>query len=451
MIIRNFYDDSLAQASYLVACGATGEAAIIDPLRDIEPYLRMAKKLGLRITAAMETHIHADYLSGTRELSAGTGATMYLSDEGGVDWQYEFANEPKAIRLKDGDVITLGNLSLKAIHTPGHTPEHMAYLLTDHPVSDMPHSLFSGDFLFVGDVGRPDLLERAANMAGTMEKGAGDLYRSLKKLEHLADSLLVWPGHGSGSACGKSLGGSPVSTLGYERATNWALQAKTEAEFVTEVLAGQPEPPRYFREMKLRNKVGPVVLGSIPSVPQVHEPVGVLVDIRSASAIRHGYVPNSIAIPEGMALTTWAGWLLEYDEPVTLIAESQGAVDSAARDFALIGLDSIRGWMEPPASEEQVATVACKFIPENAFILDVRGLSEYRTAHMASSIHIPLGYLAARQGEIPRDRPVFVHCASGMRSLIGASLLRRAGIDNVTEIEGGLSGVAVNCPQLIAV
>ena len=450
MIIRNFYDDSLAQASYLVACGATGEAAIIDPLREIEPYLQAAKKLGLRITVAIETHIHADFLSGTRELSARTGAFMYLSGEGGADWQYDFAGDPKACPLRDGDVVKLGNLSLKAIHTPGHTPEHMAYLLTDHPLSEQPHSLFSGDFVFVGDVGRPDLLERVANFKGTMEKGARDLFHSLQKLNDLSDSLLVWPGHGAGSACGKSLGGSPVTTLGYERATNWALRAASEADFMAEVLAGQPEPPRYFKEMKVRNKLGPVVLGAMPRVPEISEPVGVIVDIRSAAAIRAGYVPDSIAIPAGLALTTWAGWLLEYDEPVTLIAEDQAVADAAARDFALIGLDSIQGWMKAPVSREQVETIACKFIPEEAFVLDVRGLTEYRAAHMASSVHIPLGYLAARQDEIPRDRPIFVHCASGMRSLIGASLLRRAGIENVTEIDGGLSGVAVNCPQLLA-
>ena len=220
MIIRNFYDDKLAQASYLVGCAATGEAIVIDPLRDIQQYLDMAEAQNLRITAVTETHIHADYLSGSRELAAATGARLFLSDEGDDLWKYAYANKSGATLVKDGDVIRIGNLTLKVMHTPGHTPEHISFLLTDHPMSNEPHSLFTGDFVFVGDVGRPDLLERAANFEGTMEAGARTLFRSLRKLDELADSLLIWPGHGAGSACGKALGGSPVTTLGYERKTN---------------------------------------------------------------------------------------------------------------------------------------------------------------------------------------------------------------------------------------
>ena len=449
MIIRHFYNDSLAQASYLIGCGATGEAIVIDPLRHPEPYIQTATKLGLRIVAAAETHIHADYLSGTRELSARTGATMFLSDEGGPDWSYEFASEPNVARLKDADLIKVGNLTLQAIHTPGHTPEHMVFLLRDHPVSDEPQSLFSGDFVFVGDVGRPDLLERAANVAGTMERGARDLHRSLQKLSDLSDSLLVWPGHGAGSACGKSLGGSPVTTLGYERITSWALQCASEDKFVQEVLAGQPEPPRYFKEMKYRNKIGPKILGSERAVPQLEEAVGTLVDIRGASEIRNSFVRDSIAIPAGLPLTTWAGWLLDYETPVTLVAESQAAAEAAMREFELIGLDVVHGWIKPPGSDTKVEPIACRAIPTDAFILDVRGTNEYRMEHLANSKHIPLGYLTDHADELPRHQPIFIHCASGMRSLIGVSVLRRLGFENVSEIAGGLMGVAENCPQLI--
>ncbi|MEI7985449.1 MAG: MBL fold metallo-hydrolase, partial [Armatimonadota bacterium] len=182
MIIRNFYDEKLAQASYLVGCAVTGEAIVIDPLRDIDQYLAMATAQGLHITAVTETHIHADFLSGSRELSAATGATMYLSDEGDDLWKYSFADDSKAVLIKDGYKIKIGNLTLEAVHTPGHTPEHLSFLLVDHPASELPHSFFTGDFIFLGDVGRPDLLERAANFVGTMEKGARVLFSSLKKI-----------------------------------------------------------------------------------------------------------------------------------------------------------------------------------------------------------------------------------------------------------------------------
>jgi len=238
MIIRNFFEPKLAQASYLVGCAKTGEAIVIDPLRDIAQYLEMAAAEGLRITHITETHIHADYLSGTRELAAATGAKVYLSDEGGSDWTYEFSSDPNVSLMKDGFVIRVGNLSLKAVHTPGHTPEHMSFLLTDHPASEEPHSFFTGDFIFAGDVGRPDLLERAASFQGTMEKGARVLFQSIQATAALPDSLLIWPAHGAGSACGKSLGGSPVTSLGYERKANWAFQIKSEEAFVEAVLAG---------------------------------------------------------------------------------------------------------------------------------------------------------------------------------------------------------------------
>ena len=213
MIIRNFYNDKLAAATYLVGCGATGEAILIDPLRNIAPYLQKAKDEGLRIVAVTETHIHADFLSGLRQVVAETGATGYLSDEGDSDWKYAFAGETGMKLVKHGDKILVGNLSLEVIHTPGHTPEHISFLLVDHPAGDTPHSLFTGDFIFAGDVGRPDLLERAAHVVGTMEKGARVLYNSIKETSELPDSLLIWPAHGAGSACGKSLGGSPVTSL----------------------------------------------------------------------------------------------------------------------------------------------------------------------------------------------------------------------------------------------
>ncbi len=451
MIIRNFYDEKLAQASYLVGCAVTGEAIVIDPLRDIDQYLAMATAQGLHITAVTETHIHADFLSGSRELSAATGATMYLSDEGDDLWKYSFADDPKAVLMKDGHKIKIGNLTLEAVHTPGHTPEHLSFLLVDHPASELPHSFFTGDFIFLGDVGRPDLLERAANFVGTMEKGARVLFGSLKKIEHLPDSLLIWPAHGAGSACGKSLGGSPVSSLGYERKANWAFQIHNEDKFVDEVLSGQPEPPYYFKEMKRLNKVGPTILGHMPKVDRVTISTNQLVDVRSATTVRSNHYVGSLVIPSGKGLTNWAGWLLNYDEPITLIADNQQQADVAARDMATIGLDVVSDWILADDLDqsrfETFVTTTCQELDGSEVVLDVRGINEWNNVHLASSLHIPLGYLRGRLNELPRDKKIVVHCASGGRSPIAVSILKQAGFENIAEIAGGITDISLRCPM----
>src|SRR5690606_13169215 len=262
MLLKRFYDNKLAQASYLVGCAATGEALVVDPNRNAEEYVAAAAGEGLRITHVTETHIHADYVSGSRELAARTGARMYLSAEGGPDWQYEFAAADGATLLRDHDTFMVGNIRIEVLHTPGHTPEHLSFLVTDTAATEAPMGVFTGDFVFVGDVGRPDLLERAAKVANTMEAGARQLYASIQRFKELPNHLQIWPGHGAGSACGKSLGAVPQTTLGYERVVNWGLTSPSEAEFVREVLEGQPDPPRYFAEMKRINREGPRVLGA---------------------------------------------------------------------------------------------------------------------------------------------------------------------------------------------
>lgn len=261
MILKRMYDEKLAQASYLVGCAGSGEAVAIDPSRDPEPYLQAAAAEGMRISAVTETHIHADFLSGSRELAKLAGATLYLSDEGTPDWKYGFADEPNVKLVREGDSLRVGAVRLDVLHTPGHT------LLVDEPASPEPMGIFSGDFLFVGDVGRPDLLETAAGVAGSREPAARALFRSLRRLEGLPDHLQVWPGHGAGSACGKSLGGVPQSTLGYERLANPALALHDEEAFVRFILEGQPEPPRYFARMKRKNREGPAPLGGIRLAP----------------------------------------------------------------------------------------------------------------------------------------------------------------------------------------
>src|SRR5262245_45253711 len=233
MILTRFYEDKLAQASFLLGCSS--EAVVIDPNRDIKRYLDAARAEGLRITAVTETHIHADFVSGSRELARCTGAALCVSAEGGPDWQYAFGREPGTRLLHHGDTLRVGKIRLDILHTPGHTPEHLTFLLTDQATSSEPLGAFTGDFIFAGDVGRPDLLERAAGLAGTMESNGRQLFASLKIFSTQPDRLLLWPGHGAGSACGKKLGGMPVTTLGYEKLANWAFQVKDEKEFVQAV------------------------------------------------------------------------------------------------------------------------------------------------------------------------------------------------------------------------
>jgi hydroxyacylglutathione hydrolase len=463
MIIRNFYNDKLAAATYLVGCGATGEAILIDPLRNIAPYLQKAKDEGLRIVAVTETHIHADFLSGLRQVVAETGATGYLSDEGDSDWKYAFAGETGMKLVKHGDKILVGNLSLEVIHTPGHTPEHISFLLVDHPAGDTPHSLFTGDFIFAGDVGRPDLLERAAHVVGTMEKGARVLYNSIKETSELPDSLLIWPAHGAGSACGKSLGGSPVTSLGYERKTNWAFQIHDVDEFVKNILEGQPEPPKYFKEMKRLNKLGPSILSDKVNIPELSSEnecrfagSGVQwIDSRKATTCRKGHKKDALVIPQSKNFITWVGWLLEYELPIGLVVDNGDSVAEVVTDLQSIGLDHVVGWIQGSELDNQstvaIQEITCQDIQSTDTVLDVRGLGEWLKVHMSESIHIPLGYVKDRAQEIPRNQRLVVHCASGGRSPIAVSLLQQLGYDDVVELQGGMNAVQSNCPQLIAI
>ena len=257
MIVKRFYDETLAQASYLIGCGRTGSAIVIDPTRDVDQYLRMAEAEEVAITQVTETHIHADFVSGSRELAARTGAALYLSAEGGKDWQYAFAREAGGILVRDGDHIMVGNVRIDVVHTPGHTPEHLAFLVTDTAAATEPIAIVTGDFVFVGDVGRPDLLEKAAKVQGTMEASARTLYRSLVRFKTYPDYLQLWPGHGAGSACGKGLSAVPQSTVGYERRFNWALAVEGEDEFVRQVLTGGGglSDVQLFSQLKALNEI----------------------------------------------------------------------------------------------------------------------------------------------------------------------------------------------------
>ena len=460
MLLKRFYDDPLAQASFLLGDMETHDAIVVDPNRDVEAYLRAAAAESLKIVAVTETHIHADFLSGTRELARRANARACLSNEGGPDWRYAWLGEPNVVGLRDGDSIRAGRVRLDVLYTPGHTPEHVSFVLTDEAASPDPLGVFTGDFVFVGDVGRPDLLERAANMAGTMEKGARVLHAALKRFrERYPEHVMLWPGHGPGSACGKALGGLPVTTLAYEMRTNWGLRNDNEDAFVREVLAGQPEPPAYFKHMKRMNQHGPAILGGYREPPRLPDDGIVaavdrgdaIVDVRPTRDVLAGAIPGVLGIPTGASFPTWAGSFLPYDRSISLIANDLPRVLATVRQLGMIGLDDVAGWYGsgafpvwarargPLAVTPMIGAGEAYERAQRGEItlLDVRGLAELDSGRVPGAVHIPLGDLPARASELPRDRPVALFCWSGTRSRIGMTVLRRAGFTDVLDQGGG--------------
>jgi hydroxyacylglutathione hydrolase len=458
MILKHFYEESLAQSAYLIGCAAKGEALVVDPNLDIRPYIAAAEAEGLRITGVAETHIHADFVSGARALAAATGATLYVSGEGGRDWQYTFAGAANVRVLRHGDVIEIGNIRLDVVHTPGHTPEHLMYVVTDLRTSRAPLGAFTGDFLFVGDVGRPDLLETAAGQAGTSEPGARRLFASLRTLAGLPDHLLIWPGHGSGSACGKQLGGVPVSSLGYERLTNWALQQADEQAFVAAVLEDQPDPPMYFAEMKKVNRTGAPAWTGAPAMRSldaasleaaVADDV-LLVDVRDERT--SGLLPGALAIPGGRSFSGWAGSVVSPAPSFLIVADNEAAAAAARRALALIGRSGCDGWI-PPAVLETYGARGGRFdpleltadVPEGYTPVDVRSSAEWRSGRLPGAVHVPLARLPERAVTLNESAPILVYCQAGVRSAVAATALRRLGFARVASLEGGLSGYRNRC------
>jgi hydroxyacylglutathione hydrolase len=461
VFMRKIEDERLAQSAYLVGCQATGEAIVIDPERDVDRYLDVALANELRIVAVAETHIHADFLSGARELAERVGATVYLSDEGDADWKYQWLDKKldggtyDHRLLTDGDTFSIGNVELRAVHTPGHTPEHLAFLVTDHGAgATEPIAMITGDFLFVGDLGRPDLLETAAGQAGAMEPSARRLFETVRKIDHLPEFLQVWPGHGAGSACGKALGAVPTTTVGYERRFNPALRAAADEDgFVGFILSGQPEPPLYFARMKRENKHGPAVLGSLPNPVRIaadrlraHDPRRVaIVDLRDWERFRGGRLPGSLHLPLNLAFSTDAGSFITEDEPIFLVAEPW-QVEDAVRALVRVGLDDIRGWM--PASEldaeldlettDEIGAEAARELAEapGTAVLDVRRAAEFDEGHVPGATNIAHTRLAASLDRLPDAERLIVHCRTGKRSARACAFLERAGYD-VVNVAGG--------------
>lgn len=451
MLLQYFYDDRLAQASYLLACPAGGIALIIDPSRNIEPYIRAAAQHQLEITHVVETHIHADFVPGTRELAALTGATICLSAEGGDGWQYDFPDQ-RLQPLHDGDILRLGDVKVEVLHTPGHTPEHISLLVTDTAVGETPVGVFTGDFLFVGDIGRPDLLERAAHITGTAQSGALQQYANIQRFKSMGDHLQIWPGHGAGSACGKALGALPSTTLGYEKLFNPAFNQPDEATFVQWLLSDQPEVPAYFSRMKELNKHGAPLLRELPQAQHIREmpskdivpPDALFIDTRPLGdfAVRH--LPGTINIPvSSNDFTTYVGYFVDYEKPTFFIAYENDVLSVLEALFS-IGVDDVPGYFTEDVIHDATGTIN-NISPQQAnarglLILDVRRESEYTDAHIPGALHIHMGDILQRLDEIPRDEVIAVQCSSGTRSQIVTSLLQKEGFDKVLNMSAGITG-----------
>ena len=452
MVLKQFYLNCLAHASYLVGDPQSGKAAVVDPQRDIEQYLDAAASLGLRIEYVVLTHLHADFLAGHLELRDRIGARICL----GAKAQAEYAFTP----LADGTALDLGRVRLQALETPGHTPESISLLVFDLEQSGSePAAVLTGDTLFVGDVGRPDLrvaLGWAASDLGSM------LYDSLHdKLLALPDSSLVYPAHGAGSLCGKALSKETFSTIGEQRRVNYALQPMSKDAFVALVTADQPEAPPYFTydavlnskeratlDNTLEREVQPIPLDGVLAMREVGAQI---LDTREPGDFAATHLAGSINVGLCGQYATWAGTVLDREHPIVIVADPGKERESAMR-LGRIGFDHVAGYLmdgltsladrqDLDASTERLSpqTAADRVAQSGALLVDVRGPGERAQRHIEGSVSIPLNQLAARVGELPRDRTVIVYCAGGYRSSIAASLLKRAGLENVSEMAGGIT------------
>ncbi|MBA3641173.1 MAG: MBL fold metallo-hydrolase [Acidobacteria bacterium] len=447
-MFHRFFDEGLAQASFFLACPRSREAIIIDPRRDVDVYVEIAKSQGLRIAYTFETHVHADFACGSRELAAVGAKTI-----AGPGAHLRYANH----EATHGERLRVGDISIEFMHTPGHTPEHLSILVNQQ---DQPTRIFSGDTLFVGAVGRPDLLGEDQT-----RRLAGDLYDSLfKKLLVLDERIQVHPGHGAGSLCGAGIGSEPFTTIGQEKRLNPMLQHKTKEAFVAAVLADLPDTPPYFARMKKMNQEGPPLLGMVngyrgpaPLSPSATATAirngAVLIDLRPAAAFAASHPLGALNLAIGTKVGYWGGYVLPADAKVVLLGANHHETTEAARQLIRIGVSRIDGYINggfdawrdaglPTGSIalSNVQELASAISDGNApLVIDVRTTKEWNAGHIEGAMHIPLGDLARRAAEIPRDRPVATMCEAGYRSALAASVLSRSGVDGVVNITGGMS------------
>lgn len=450
MLLKYFYDEELAQASYLLGCPGAGVALVIDPSRDVQPYIDVAQQHGLRIIGVAETHIHADYVSGGNELAQRTGATLYISEAGrGGEFAYDYPDAPNIRYVGEGDVIPVGGVTVTVLFTPGHTPEHIVFQVTDTN-ADRPIGIFTGDLLFVGDIGRPDLLEVAVGVANTAERGARQQFANIQRLKSMPDYLQIWPGHGAGSACGKALGAIPSTTLGYEKLFNPAFQFDDEDEFVAWLLDGQPPAPCYFAQMKKINRVGATLISQLPTPPWLDESTldeliaqkAFIIDTRPAHQFAERHIHGTVNIPlDSTQFNTWVGWFVDYERPTYLIID-EAQVARALRSLRAIGVDDVGGLFNVAAAEKHHAGLT-QVRPEEvadakgAVILDVRSRTERAEGYIPNSLFIPMGELLSRLNELPKGKVIITQCGSGIRSQVVASLLQNHHYD-VMNLVGGI-------------
>jgi glyoxylase-like metal-dependent hydrolase (beta-lactamase superfamily II)/rhodanese-related sulfurtransferase len=454
MTLEQIYTGCLAQGAYYIE--SEGEAAVIDPLREVQPYIDRATKSGARIKYVFETHFHADFVSGHLDLSKKTGAPIVYGPTAQPDFEAHVAH--------DGEVFELGNLKIKVLHTPGHTMESSCYLLIDE--NGREKALFSGDTLFIGDVGRPDLAQKAAHL--TQEQLAATLYHSLRdKIMPLPDDLIVYPAHGAGSACGKNMSKETFDTLGHQKQTNYALRADmTEAEFVREVTTGLMPPPAYFPLNVMLNKKGydsideVLERGTHALSPRAFEAAAnetgaILLDTRDAETFSKGFVPNSINIGIDGNFAPWVGALIPDIRQEILLITEPGREKEVVTRLARVGYDYVIGYldggfeswknagMETDAIQRVDAAEVGQRLQkgEHLNILDVRKASEHYSEHVLESENAPLDFINDSMAQVDKNKTYFVHCAGGYRSMIFASILRARGYDNLIDVRGGFKAI----------
>lgn len=457
MYFERFYDEDLAQASYLVACSETGKALIVDPRRDYQVYLDRARQKGLQIVAVAETHIHADFLSGGRELVQALGATLMVSAEGGEEWQYSGLGALEHRRLQDGEHFSIGEVHVEAVHTPGHTPEHLSYAVFEPPVRE-PALILTGDFLFVGTPGRPDLLDTTGHGKDTSRVSAISLYQSLKRFRaRFSSDIVIWPGHGAGSACGKSLGELPSTTLGYElRQRPWAafLNADDQSGFVEHILDGQPDTPSYFGRMKIWNREGfPVrsVLRRAPRLTRSYVPTALrdgaqLLDLRSMRRFSRTHLVGSLLAPMDQHLAKRAAAILPDPMALILITDEAVDVDVATDILVRIGQEEVIGFLPFEEVEQNLETEGLRrygpdparhlYDEKSVVFLDVRSSEEYENRVLERARHLPITAITEHLDDLPDDQHLITYCSSGARAAVAASFLKARGFRQVSYVEG---------------
>jgi hydroxyacylglutathione hydrolase len=428
MHFHQFYLGCLAHASYLIADG--GEAVVVDPQRDVDQYLDTASTLGVTIRYILETHLHADFVSGHRELAARSGAEIVFGAKANAAFPH------RAVR--DGDMLRIGKVELRAIETPGHTPESISWLVSE---DGQPSKLLTGDTLFIGDVGRPDL---AGARGHTPEEMASMLYDSLhSKILTLPDDVEVWPAHGAGSACGRNMSKERTSTIGMQRKLNWALRPMAREEFIQELTTGLAAPPRYFPLDAELNRIGPSSLSeSGPSLLTADElpSDAVILDVRDAEAFGVGHIDGAINVGLDGSFASWCGALLPFDAPIVIVADDADAASQAVVRLARVGIERVPGYvaaLDDFATTPLAQLTVTELRDKSPAILDVRRRAEFAESHIPGAKNIPLDELPERLTEVDREHPLAVICAGGYRSSIASSILARAGFTNVMNVQGG--------------